>query len=170
MSNDAERARWVVVRRDAQCVIDEGVLTRPWGPCLQRMRYEPEPGAVAPPRARAAPRRTSTPTLPDRDDHAAVAAVVSDTLRTALEVLDGRRPHSQITSAFAPRAATYWSGARKRRGPGRTRLQRVHVCLPWPGVAEVAAVILDGNRVRAVPARFERNARGTWRCTYVRII
>ena len=54
----------------------------------------------------------------------------------------------------------------RRRGlpPARAGVRSVHVAHPVRGVAEVAAVVVDGTRHRAVAFRME-GAGGRWRVT-----
>jgi hypothetical protein len=54
-----------------------------------------------------------------------------------------------------------------RRAPGAPRrgvVRSVHVCQPVPTVAEVAAVVSDGERSRAIAFRMEGTAT-RWRVT-----
>jgi hypothetical protein len=47
-------------------------------------------------------------------------------------------------------------------------VKSVRVCEPVDGVAEVAAVISQGGRCRAVAARLE-GVDGRWRCVHLQI-
>jgi hypothetical protein len=90
-------------------------------------------------------------------------------LRLALEVLDGRRPPAQLGTHFAAAPLRYWraaTGQRTARAPARCG--RLRLCLPRPGVAEVAVTCLVDGRHRALAARFERHD-GRWCCTAVRL-
>lgn len=146
--------------------------TAPSKPRLRRMRYEPEPGEAddTPP----CPVRAEPPPVnpePAGPDDAAVRHALVGVLRHAMEVLDGRRPHAQLSRHFEPPAQRYWRAAtlqRQVRSPAR--IGRMVLCLPRPDAAEVAATCEIDGRVRALAARFERADPGaTWRCTALRL-
>lgn len=91
-------------------------------------------------------------------------------LRTALEVLDGRRPPGQVESRFTPEVLRYWRAtAAQRRVRTPARFARLRVCVPRSGVAEVAVTCDVDGRPRALAARLER-AGATWRCTALRLM
>ncbi|MFR9806668.1 Rv3235 family protein [Pseudonocardia sp. RS010] len=94
-------------------------------------------------------------------------------VRTALEVLDGRRPVRHLAPYAAPEVLRYVSAGvprRGRAGTGGASLRSLHVSLPARADAEVAAVCRFGSRVRALAARLELTGRGEWRCVALRVI
>lgn len=104
--------------------------------------------------------------------HAEARRAVARVLRVALEVLDGRRPATQLAGHADPSVLRCWRvAAQQRRVRSPARARRMRLCQPRPGVAEVALVCdLDGT-VRAIAARFEHTpARAGWRCTALRLL
>jgi hypothetical protein len=94
-------------------------------------------------------------------------------VRTALEVLDGRRPVRQLAPFVAPAVLRYVNAGIPRRGHGAASgasLRSLHVSLPGRTAAEVAAVCRVGTRVRALAARLELTGQGEWRCVALRVI
>jgi len=142
-------------------------------PRLRRMRYEPEPGAPPGPahtstrHVRAAP----VPTEPVVGDPDGVRRALTGPLRLAMEVLDGRRPFTQLGRHFDAAALRYWrAAAHRRQVRAPARVLRVLLCLPGPGAAEVSAVCDIDGRIRALAARFERpDTAAQWRCTALRL-
>jgi hypothetical protein len=87
--------------------------------------------------------------------------------RVALEVVTGLRPPGQLVRWTTPAvlAALTRRHALAQRGggrPPRSTVRSVRVCEPAGGVAEVAAVVADGHRVRALAVRMEGEG-GRWR-------
>lgn len=116
---------------------------------------EPCPMALAIPRPRWAPAEEPVP--PPLDERHLV--------RTTLEVLDGRRPPTQLT----PLMPLPLIGRLQRRvRPGTTSLLRTRVCHPSQHVAEISATVRRGERVLAVVARAEHNR--CWRLTAFDVI
>ncbi|MGI5125640.1 Rv3235 family protein [Pseudonocardia sp. CA-107938] len=140
-----------------------------WAPRLHRMHYEPDPGdhpipAPAPDvRRPAALGRTSDKVLENQ---------LGDILRTALEVLDGRRPPTQLSSGFTRRALRYWRAATVTHARTATppRITRIRMDRPQANVAELVALVNFSGRYRALPARFERGPDRVWRCTDIRLL
>lgn len=94
-------------------------------------------------------------------------------VRTALEVLDGRRPVSHLAPFAAPEVLRYVTAGVPRRGrtaAAGASLRSLHVSLPGRAAAEVAAVCRFGTRVRALAARLELTGQGEWRCVALRVI
>jgi Family of unknown function (DUF6459) len=89
--------------------------------------------------------------------------------QAALEVTAGLRPPAQLQAwtsedVHATLQHRYAAVLRSGRRPSRCQVRSVHVATPSDGVAEVAAVVGDGVRCRAIAFRMEgRNAR--WRVT-----
>jgi hypothetical protein len=92
-----------------------------------------------------------------------------------VEVLAGTRPAAQLRrwtsdGVYAllrrsqPRASRVAEPRRRPPRPPRVVLRTVRVCEIGPGVAEVAAVVDDGTRARALALRMEGH-RDRWRCT-----
>jgi hypothetical protein len=91
-----------------------------------------------------------------------------------VEVMSGSRPAPQLLrwtvpevyAVVARRAVVSARRAgtlrRSRDDVRRTVVRRVRVCEPADGVAEVSAVVVDGNRVRAVAFRMV-GLDGRWR-------
>ena len=138
-------------------------------PRLRRVCFEPGSGgsrpAPAPTPRTVEPVDTGVADHERMDAHAAVARI----LRLALEVLDGRRPPTQLEAHFGRAALRYWRVKVEQRRPrSPARPGRIHLCLPAPGTAEAAAACLVDGRVRALAARFDRTG-GRWLCTAVRL-
>ncbi|GAA2896639.1 hypothetical protein GCM10010472_63930 [Pseudonocardia halophobica] len=94
-------------------------------------------------------------------------------VRTALEVLDGRRPVNHLAPFAAPEVLRYVNAGIPRRGrtaAAGASLRSLHVSLPGRAAAEVAAVCRFGTRVRALAARLELTGQGEWRCVALRVI
>ncbi len=115
------------------------------------------------------PRPTPTRELPDpqRWTRQVVQAMV--------EVLAGVRPPAQLARWTSP---DVYAGLQRRvrghaAGPGRWTgrpavVRSVHVCQPADGVVEACAVLVGGERVRAVALRLE-GVDGRWRVTAVQL-
>ncbi|MCE3550185.1 Rv3235 family protein [Pseudonocardia sp. RS11V-5] len=94
-------------------------------------------------------------------------------VRTALEVLDGRRPVRQLAPYAAPVVLRYVNAGVPRRGyttAAGASLRSLHLSLPTRTAAEVAAVCRFGAKVRALAARLELTGQGEWRCVALRVI
>jgi hypothetical protein len=95
-------------------------------------------------------------------------------LTALLESLGGRRPLRQLAGHLSPAvhhgllAGDPERLVRQRAWARGAVIRSVRVCEPAAGVAEVAAVVQAGARVRAVAARLE-NFDGRWRCTRLQI-
>jgi hypothetical protein len=94
-----------------------------------------------------------------------------------LEVAAGERPPGQLTrwvtrdirETLARRgAAALRHPAGKARAPQCRRVRSVRVTSPAPGVVEASAVVIGGERARAVALRLEV-VRGRWLATAVEI-
>jgi len=135
------------------------------------MRYEPDPGDDPTPTT-AAEAGIGRPVAPGHTPSGVLHAQLREILRMALEVFDGRRSPTQLTSAFAPSALRYWRTAPRvhPRTPTPARLGRTHMGRPHAHVAEMVAMVNLGDRYRALPARFERGADRVWRCTDIRLL
>ncbi len=117
------------------------------------------------------PQPTSSGDLPDP------SATCSALVQAVVEVLGGVRPPTQLVrwlsndvhAAVTRRAVL---AARMRRGATPTIrasvVRAVRVCLPADGVVEGSAVIVDGDRVRAVAIRLE-GLDGRWRATALEV-
>lgn len=89
--------------------------------------------------------------------------------QVALDVVAGMRPPRQLvrwTSQDVQSALQRRHALALRAGPAgrRLRVRSVHVSIPLDGVAEVAAVVGDGVRYRAVAFRME-GRDGRWQVT-----
>jgi len=100
-----------------------------------------------------------------------------------VEVLSGHRPAAQLVrwttlevheglvrrAALAARLRRSRAGSRAPARAGRPAVvRRVRVCRPAEGVVEASAVVVDGERVRAVAVRLEGWDR-RWRATAVEV-
>lgn len=120
------------------------------------------------------PQATSTSELPDATDWAGHIG------QALVEVLTGVRPAAQILrwtapevfevvarrGALAARQRVAAGGPARRRPAHRPSVRRVRVGAPVDGVAEAAAVVVDGPRVRALAFRLV-GQDGRWRLTAV---
>lgn len=147
-------------------LLNAPVTTRPR---LRRVAYEPAPGE-APRRAGPPPADPARTVGPAPAAPSAAREPITRLLRLACEVLDGRRPATQLAPHADESVLRCWRAAAARRPARRSpaRFRRVRLCHPRPDAAEVAvAVELDGG-VRALAARFELHG-GRWRWTAVRL-
>lgn len=82
-----------------------------------------------------------------------------------LEVVDGRRPVSQLRGRLDERAAdSVLAAQRSGTGASRRVAMPVHVTRPSSRAFELCTTISEGERYRAVAARVELR-RGAWLCT-----
>jgi Family of unknown function (DUF6459) len=163
-------------------------------PRLRLLRYEPDPARPAPPQPPTAAARRPHVVPEDHPDAADLRRHVERVLRLALEVLDGRRPLTQLTPHLTPSTVRYMRAALAGRPPLRepSRMTSLRLGRPHTGVAEVAVVYRRGPRARALAARFERvrpgsaptrgpramatrtdpcaAARPEWRCVTLRLL
>lgn len=104
-------------------------------------------------------------------------------LNVCLELYNGFRSPAQMRPLIAiPQAVEVLDelarGLRRvtemrRRRPGtdnRVRRTQLRTCEPRPGVAEVTAILNDGNRTWALAYRLERLATAGWRCVFFRAL
>lgn len=105
--------------------------------------------------------------MPALPDPAPLAGSIAQAL---VEVLAGRRPVIQLIrwttpAVYAALSARSTVAQRRRRGDSgarsRVTVRRVVVRCPYEDVAEVAIVVIDGTRVRAIAARM-RADHGRW--------
>lgn len=94
-------------------------------------------------------------------------------VQAAAEVLGGRRPIQQLMPWTSERVYADLARRLRRRsgplkGPAAARVRSVRVSQPRPGVAEVAAVLTQGGRGRAVALRLE-GVDGRWRCVVLQV-
>ena len=115
----------------------------------------------------------------DATDTAVVRRRAEQVLRLTFEVLDGRRPLTQLTAHLEPRALRYVRAAvaQRRAAQQPARMTSLHLDQPLrQDVAEVAAVYRLGSRARALAARFERVPAAEpddprrWRCVTLRLL
>lgn len=128
-----------------------------WSPAPRRCPRE-QIEQVGPPTQRAA--------LPPAGPWAARLA------QAVLEVCTAGRPvnqllrwtdpavYQELERRYAPRASR---DARQRRVRAAERIRSIHLCEPADGVAEVCALIVGGERPRAMALRIE-GWRGRWVC------
>lgn len=128
---------------------------------------DPSPRRLSEPRDLFAVRPTGRGELADPESFGRRLLVA------ALEALAGRRSLHQLAGHLSP--GVYSGLVRDLERPARTRAWRtppsvrsVRVCEPADGVAEVAAVVQDGARCRAVALRLE-GLDGRWRCVRLQI-
>lgn len=105
--------------------------------------------------------------MPDLPDPRSLAGPIAQAL---VEVLAGRRPVVQLVrwttpAVYAALTARATVAHRRRladpRGPVRVTVRRVIVTRPHDDVAELAIVVIDGTRVRAMAARLRADL-GRW--------
>jgi hypothetical protein len=96
-------------------------------------------------------------------------------LIAVLEARAGRRALPQLAPLLSPgvqaglaRDLARSAASHRQAGATEQRVRSIHVCEPVDGVAELAAVIQIGPRVRAVAARLE-GQDGRWRCVRLQI-
>lgn len=108
-------------------------------------------------------------------------------LDRALEVVDGFRPvghlrartdpgqfddvtgHLSRLRSGRPAMPTRPTSGVVRVGVDRVRLRHLRVCEVRDGVLEAAAVLVRGDRVRALALRLEWRS-GTWLCTHLQVL
>lgn len=127
--------------------------------------YEPPPFGGPPvlPAVTALPRRTPRPVHdeahPAGPDSRAAAAFADAALRRVLEVIDRRRPLSQLRRLLAPGLVdSLLTGATRGAGGGPARLRRVFAQISRAdgSAAEVVANYTRGDRVHAIACRIEQ--------------
>lgn len=136
----------------------------PLEPCTGPIHdREPPPAAPEPPKVPGDPR-----------------AEVGTVLRLVMEMLDGRRPSTQLGGRLSPLALRYLVAAKTRLNPPATRravargrhgppgLRSLRMSHPAERVTEASAVWRHRGRYRALAARFEWEG-GRWRCTVLRL-
>jgi len=152
---------------------DVGPATMPTRstPRLRRMRYEPEPGAPPGPahtstrHVRAAP----VPTEPVVGDPDGVRRALTGPLRLAMEVLDGRRPFTQLGRHFDAAALRYWRAAAHRRQV-RAPARSCAYCSACPGpgpprsAPSATSTAAYGRWPRASSGPTSRRSGGAPRC------
>lgn len=127
----------------------------------------PSPSAVH----RSTPRRRRPTRTPVADPPPPRAAVVfaDVALRRILEVLDRRRPLTQLRPVLAPALFdTVGALTRVRHGHPAT-MRRVRLRSDGATAAEVYATYRRGERVRAIAARIELAGDGRWRVVALQI-
>jgi hypothetical protein len=137
------------------------------------MVYEPGPGASTAVAIIPASRPPQfAPVGPSAAELGEAHRNITRILRLALEVLDHRRPSTQLAGHVTASVLRYWrTAAQQRTVRSPARFARMRLCLPQPGVAEVAVACAMDGRVRALAARFENaDSAGTgWQCTALRL-
>lgn len=127
--------------------------------------YEP-PAFGAPPALPPVITLARRPSVPspigarhNEPDHRAAAAFADAALRRVLEVIDRRRPLSQLRTLLAPGLVdSLLAGADRRADAGPARLRRVAAQMSRPDgtAAEVVAHYTRGMRVHAIACRIEQ--------------
>lgn len=146
--------------------------------------YEPpligEPAALCPTPSPAALHRSTRPPLRSVDRMRAetpprAACVFAEaTLRSVLEVIDRRRPLTQLRHALTPPLLDMVLALSRTAGPGkaavlrRVRLRVAGADAGQPVAAEVFATYTRGRRVRAIAGRIEVT-EGRWRLVALHI-
>jgi hypothetical protein len=164
----------------ALVVVPDPTLSKDSVPRLRLLRYEPDPAGPPPVSAGRRERTASAPAteIPWSDGCREVAALrgrAGQVLRLVLEVLDGRRPLTQLGAHLEPPALRYVRAAHAQRPAVRqpSRMTSLHVSRPCADAVEVAAVYRIGGRARALAARFEGPAPeepAAWRCVTLRLL
>jgi len=114
-------------------------------PPVTQLRRRREPAPIPPP----------APSEEARERIQAAATFADAALRRVLEVIDRRRPLTQLRPLMAPGLVeTLLSGAGRHSAAGVARLRRVRAQVTAPGGdAEVAAHYTRGQRVHAIACR-----------------
>ena len=114
-------------------------------PPVTQLRRRREPAPIPPP----------APSEEARERIQAAATFADAALRRVLEVIDRRRPLTQLRPLMAPGLVeTLLSGAGRHSAAGVARLRRVRAQVTGPGGdAEVAAHYTRGQRVHAIACR-----------------
>jgi hypothetical protein len=154
---------------------------QPDEPCRIRLRplpeYEPEDCDArrwSSLRPAVGPQLALVPPPPPPDEPPLHPATLAAVFRRVLEVLDGRRPATQLRTLL-PDVAFEALLTRLRTTPAGRRhvLRRLRTCFPTPHVVEVSAVVVvtapGHDRVTAAAARFERDGE-RWLCTVLRFL
>lgn len=129
---------------------------------------------LASPPASGSTRTRPAPTRQQPDPRLPIHPVrIWQTFRQVLEVLDGRRPTTQL-AALLPADDCQELLRRQRNLGSRHLLRRLRACYPSPRVVEVAAVVVvlapaGREGVIAAAARFER-VGDRWPCTVLRLL
>lgn len=133
--------------------------------------YEPPPVAEVPPPPAFEPPRHRTMSPPARQTRpvagqAAAAAFADAVLRRVLEVLDRRRPLTQLRPLLAGGlvdSLLAGSARHSERAPARLRRVQAQIVRPDGSAAEVAACYTRGDRAHAIACRIEELATPTGR-------
>lgn len=146
-------------------------------------------GARDPQRAVAGRARSEPETPPLTNPSPETRAATVQFLKTCLEVLNGYRPVAHLRAMSSPldaaaiqqamtaatRRLTREAGGAASTRVSRVRLQRMRICEPRAGVAEISAVLGTGPdhrhpaRCWAAALRLENGPAG-WRCTVARLL
>ncbi|MBA2322628.1 MAG: hypothetical protein H0V92_00925 [Pseudonocardiales bacterium] len=134
---------------------------------------EPRPPATQP---EPGPAHAEPPEIPGRP-----RIEVSTVLRLVLEILDERRPPTQLNGRRSPAVLRYLAAATGQLNPPAVRrvaalrgqhgppgLRSLRLSHPANGVTEASAVWRYRGRPRALAARFEWTTE-KWRCTALRL-
>ncbi|WP_232665107.1 Rv3235 family protein [Pseudonocardia sp. TRM90224] len=147
-------------------------VPRPRPPRVRRMNYEPPTRPTWPIVIAVPPPTADVVTEVSAEEHAAAHRELAVVMRLAMEVLDRRRPASQLHPFFELDALHYWRAlAQQRRPRAPARVKRLLVQLPSSAVVEATAVCVIDGRIRALAARFDRatGPGARWRCTALRL-
>jgi hypothetical protein len=128
----------------------------------------PAPASSAPAGTPGAPAERH----PARGDAASARAAreVTRLVAMLIEVLDGRRPASQLRDMLSEQVYAALQTRVRTTRPGRARrLRSIHPCRPAPGVLELCATFGTPHRTFAAALRLEYRA-GRWRCTALRVL
>ncbi|MGH3753148.1 MAG: Rv3235 family protein [Pseudonocardiaceae bacterium] len=139
-------------------------------PVLRRLADVLPPPAPAAPAAPAAPKPSPSAAILTADP--AAPALVERVLRAAVEILGGRRPAQQLSTALRPDVLDHLIALQEVAGHLKPRVHKVFARPQIPGVLEAVAVVGLSTGVRALAARFEEHidARGRhWRCTALQL-
>jgi hypothetical protein len=90
-------------------------------------------------------------------------------LVAVLEVLDGRRPTAQLESLLGPPDQRELLRYARPPGTGSRRLSSLRRQQPSADAIELCATVADGDRVRSLMGRLERQ-RDRWRFTLLRFV
>ena len=100
--------------------------------------------------------------------HAAAVQFADLALRRVLEVMDRRRPPTQLQNLMAPSLIDTVVALTRMRYNTTATLRRVRIRVASPGAAEVFATYTRGPRVRAIAARIDF-ADSRWQLTALQV-
>jgi hypothetical protein len=144
---------------------------------LRRLgEYEPDLRLAPPPAAAlrgdpAPPLTTPAALLAEPDANGPGHREIARLLLAVLEVIDRRRPLSQLRHLLGPDAlAAVGAAANDPAGHRGYRLARLRLARPSEHAVEIFGTITRGVRVRALAGRMDVEQAAGWRCGCLRVL